>query len=456
MFLENDIIKWTNGTKLSKNKEVSIKKFSTDTRTIQAGDLFVPIKGEKFDGNDFIKTALKNGAAGCITERDIDISEYSTPEYKDKLIIKVSDTNQAYLDMAEKYREKFNVKVVAVTGSVGKTITKDMIYSVLSKQYKVLKSEGNFNNNVGLPQTIFQLDDTYEIIILEMGMNNLGEIEKLSKVAKPNVAVITNIGDSHIGNLGSREGILEAKSEILKYTKRDGIIVLNGDDDYLRRIIDDRKILYCGFGKNNDCKAESAELINNEYMKNVIKYDNEKIEIKVNTVLSYITYPVMIATSVGKIFNISTTNIVSGIESFITPKRRFDIIKTKRNITLIDDCYNASLISMKSAIETMLNMSKNKRKVVILGDILELGKFSEEKHRELGAFIKSKELNMVILVGQEVKYTYDELLGRKDVYYFSKKEEAYKFLDENIEEEDVVLVKASNGNKFIDIVEYLK
>ncbi|HCC07367.1 MAG TPA: UDP-N-acetylmuramoyl-tripeptide--D-alanyl-D-alanine ligase [Clostridiales bacterium] len=449
---EKDIIKWTKGTKLSENESVDILNISTDSRTIKPGDFFIPIKGETMDGNNFIEEVVSKGAIGFITDKEVS----SNISKNDVLIIKVNDTNQAFLDMAEGYLRNFKLPIIAITGSVGKTTTKDMIYNVLSEKYKVLKTEGNYNNQVGLPITVFNIDETYDIAILEMGMNSFGEIERLSKVAKPDIALITNIGDSHIGNLGSKEGILKAKSEIFEHMKDDGVVILNGDDEYLRLLNIDNEVIFVGENKENDCYSEGVSRINGELTKIRANYNEEIAEFEVNNVLSYIMYPVMFSFVIGRLFKLTDNQITKGIKKFELPSRRYSVINFERNITIIDDCYNASLLSMMSAVETTINTYGDRRKIAILGDILELGSFSEEKHNELGEYLKSKPIDVVVLIGKEVKHTYNIVKESKEAYYFNEKSEAYEFLSNTIKQDDVVLVKASNGNKFNEIVNYFK
>ncbi len=449
---ENEIIQWTKGIKISDNVTVTITNISTDSRTIKNGDFFVPIKGEKMDGHDFIAEIVKKGASGFVTDRDVsdDIKNSGV------LIVKVADTNQALLDMAEGYLKNFNIPIVAITGSVGKTTTKEMVYSVLKQKYNVLKTEGNYNNQIGLPLTVFGLDDIHEVAILEMGMNNFGEIETLSKVARPDIALITNIGDSHIGNLGSRDGILKAKSEIFKYIKDSGVAILNGDDEYLKKIKIKNEIKNVGENNTNDCYCYNMKCTDSEHAELTLNLCNEEVELKVNTTLNYITYPITFAAMVGKLLNLTSEQIKRGIESFELPGRRYAKVELNDNITIIDDCYNASLLSIKIAIETTINTYPNRRKIVILGDILELGSFSEEKHRELGVYLKDKNVELLIFIGKEVKYAYEQIKDFKTAYYFSEKREAYEFLDQVITQNDVILVKASNGNKFNEIVNHIK
>ncbi|HAN10420.1 MAG TPA: UDP-N-acetylmuramoyl-tripeptide--D-alanyl-D-alanine ligase [Clostridiales bacterium] len=449
---ERDIIKWTKGTKVSENESVDIYNISTDSRTIKPGDFFFPIKGETMDGNNFIEEVVSKGAKGFVTDKEVS----SNISKKDVLIIKVKDTNQAFLDMAEGYLKNFKIPIIAITGSVGKTTTKDMIYNVLSEKYKVLKTEGNYNNQVGLPITVFNIDETYDIAILEMGMNSFGEIERLSKVAKPDIALITNIGDSHIGNLGSKEGILKAKSEIFAHMKEDAVVILNGDDEYLRKVSIDNEVVYVGENKENACYLEDIKHINGESTKIRINSDDEIAEFEVNNVLNYIMYPVMFSFVIGKLFKLTNKQIAKGIKNFQLPSRRYSIMNFDKNITIIDDCYNASLLSMMSAVETTINTYGDRRKIAILGDILELGSFSKEKHDELGRYLKDKPIDVVILIGNEVKHTYDVVKDSKESYYFKEKNKAYEFLDNTIRQDDVVLIKASNGNRFNEIVSYLR
>lgn len=352
------ILYCTKGILICGSKEETAISYSKDTRTIEKDDIYIGIKGEKFDGNIFWKDALEKGAKGVIMQ-DIDITEEEKKCYQDKIIIKVKDTLQALYQIANFKRKMYNVPVIAVTGSVGKTSTKDIIYNVLSQKYKTLKTEGNYNNNIGLPFTILKLQD-HEAVVLEMGMNHLGEIHLLSEIAKPTISVITNIGTSHIGNLGSRKNILKAKLEIL-----DGMdkkcVVINNDNDLLHeweeKSCKDYEIYTYGIDGKSDIMAKEIVQEENKSRFTCIK-GNEKLDIEVPVGGTHFIYNAMCAVLVGGLLGIPEEKIKEGIKTFSLTKKRMEIIEIKGDIKVINDSYNASFESMKASLEYLKNRKR--------------------------------------------------------------------------------------------------
>ena len=324
------------------NEELEVENFSKDTRTIQKGDIYIGIKGEKFDGSNFWNQALDAGATAVIIS-NIQISKEEKEKYKDKTIIQVEDTFEALYEIAKYKRSLYNIPVIAVTGSVGKTSTKDIIASVVSQKYKTLKTEGNNNNNIGLPLTILKLKD-HEALVVEMGMNHFGEISLLTNIAKPTLAVITNIGTSHIGNLGSRENILKAKLEILEGMKIPRVII-NNDNDLLHKWYEENKekieIHTYGINNSSDVIAEKIEL-GEEKSKFVVKTSSEKVNIDVPVGGEHFVYNALCGFMVGKVLGLTAKEIQNGISKFELTKKRMDIRVLKNGATLINDSYNAS------------------------------------------------------------------------------------------------------------------
>jgi UDP-N-acetylmuramoyl-tripeptide--D-alanyl-D-alanine ligase len=397
----------------------------TDTRKDMAGKLFIPLAGENFDGHDFIEDALEKGAVAALSRNAI--------RSETTKIIKVNDTKQALLDLAEYHKSLFDVKTVAVTGSVGKTTTKEMIAAVLSKKFNALKNEGNFNNEIGLPLTVFKIEPATETVVLEMGMNHFGEIRKLSKVARPDVCVITNIGTAHIEFLGSREGILKAKREIFEYMKPGGKVILNGDD-YLLRTLNIRKTL---FGLSKGCNLRAEEVGEDSF-----RYKGADFKLKLPG--KHMIQNALCAAAVGEAFGVPLLDIKSAIEEFSGGKMRQEIIKTK-NYTIINDAYNANPDSMKAAIE-VLKKFPGGRKVAILGDMFELGERSGQLHAQVGEY--ARDLDVLIAAGDDARFYNAE-------YYFPLKENLIKSLDKILKTGDVVLIKASRGMKFEEIANEL-
>lgn len=445
-----DIIKVTNGQLIIGNEELECDNFSKDTRTIEKGDIYIGIKGEKFDGNQFWKQALDNGAKAVIIQ-DVEITEKE--KYSGKTIIKVENTLEALYKIAEYKRSLYDIPVIAITGSVGKTSTKDVIASVVKTKYKTLKTEGNNNNNIGLPFTILKLRD-HEALVLEMGMNHFGEISLLTKIAKPTLAVITNIGTSHIGNLGSRENILKAKLEILEGMKVPKVVI-NNDNDLLHLWNKKNKtkieIHTFGIENNSEIIAKNIEL-QEESSTFTATSEQEKIEIKVPVGGTHFIYNALCATEVGKILGISDEQIKEGIEKFELTKKRMDIRKLDNGATLINDSYNASYESMKASLEFLSNHTGT-RKIAVLGDMFELGKYAKDLHRKVGEEVSKNNIDILICAGENSKYIIEGAKSNKKIqtYLLKSKEEILEKLHEILKQDDVVLVKASNGMKFFEI-----
>ena len=453
-----DIIKCTNGILVTGNEEQECENFSRDTRAIKKGDTFVAIKGEAFDGNIFWQEAFDNGADTVIMDK-IEIKKEDIEKYKNKNIIQVEDTKEALVRIATEKRNLYkDLIVVGVTGSVGKTSTKDIIANVISQKYKTLKTQGNMNNDIGLPFTILNLRD-HEAAVIEMGMNHLGEIRKLTKIAKPTLSVITNIGTSHIGNLGSRENILKAKLEILEGMDIPNLVI-NNDNDLLHIWAQKSNIEVHTFGieNNSECNAINIKKEENSTEFDA-KYNDEEIALKVPVGGDVFILNSLCATLVGKLVGLSNEQIQKGILSFELTKKRMEIIKIANNITLINDSYNASFDSMKAGIEYLAN-TNSKRKIAVLGDMFELGEFAEELHRKVGAEVARNEIDLLFVIGENSKYIAEEAknkgMKKENIFYFTDKKELLEKIKNTMEKDDSILFKASNGMKLFDIVEKLK
>ena len=439
---------------ISRGTEPTIKKFCCDTRLIKENDMFVSLKSEGNNNIQYVKEAFEKGAIGCITENDIpsEILEKN----REKTVIKVKDVVKAIQEIAIYKRSLFNIPVIAITGSVGKTSTKDMIASVLKEKYNVSKTQGNYNNHIGVPLTILNWEENTEAAVVEMGMNHLGEIEKLTEIAKPTIAVITNIGTAHIGNLGTRENILKAKLEILKGLNESGRIVINNDNDLLHNC-DTRKYKKITYGINNESNYVAQDIImnqsNSEY---IIKIDENKYKIKVPVSGEHFIYNSLCAISIGRELGIEIEKIINGINGFELTGNRNEI-KQINDLIIINDFYNASYDSMKASLEVLARMSA-KRKVAILGDMLELGEYSENLHRKVGEEVVKNKVDILLTIGENSRAIADEAKkqGMKEVYEFNTKEECINKIYEIIKKEDCVLLKASNGMKFGEISNYLQ
>ena len=452
-----DIIKNTGGELVLGDEDLICKNFSKDTRTIQKGDIYIGIKGEKFDGNIFWRQALENGAAGIIVE-NIEFSETDKKEFAGKTLIKVENTLEALYKMARYKRSLYKIPVIAITGSVGKTSTKDIVANVVGQKYKTLKTIGNNNNNIGLPFTILRMQDE-EAMVLEMGMNHLGEISLLTSIAKPTICIITNIGTSHIGNLGSRENILKAKLEILEGSKNPKVII-NNDNDLLHKWYVENKdkidITTYGIQEKSDLNAKDIEL-KEESSKFTCNFNGENEIINVPIGGEHFVLNSLCALSIGKVLGIEIEKIKKGIEEFKLTKKRMDITELKNGIKIINDAYNASPEAMQASLKALSEFKKN-RKIAVLGDMLELGKFSKELHEKVGEETYKNKIDILICSGNNAKYIAQkakENMKQENVYYLEKIEEVRKLLPKIMKSGDVILFKASNRMKFYELAEEL-
>ena len=426
------------------NLDTSLIDFSKDTRTINKDDIYVGIKGDNIDGSIFYKDALLKGAKGCILNNNTIIDEEFIKDYQDRFIVLTSDTIKCLQDLAKYKRSLYNIPVIGITGSVGKTSTKDIIASVLSKKFNVLKTEGNYNNHLGVPLTILKLKDE-NCLVIEMGMNHMGEISILSKIAKPTLAVITNVGTSHIGNLGSRENILKAKLEILE-GMNEKLLVINNDNDLLHNYYLENKNNIITFGINNKSDYMASKIDSNETSsKFTSNIDNIDYEFIINTPGEHFILNALTGISVGRYFNIDVPLIKDGIANFILTKRRMEIEKIK-NITIIKDFYNANLDSMRAAINYLGSLKG--RKIAMLGDMLELGEYSKSLHQEVGKVIKENNIDITITVGNYSQYINDE---GSNVYCFLNNKDAINKLKSILKDGDNLLIKASYGMNFSEI-----
>ena len=453
-----DILNVTKGTLITGREDVICDDFSKDSREINKGDIYLGLKGETVNGGIYFENAFANGAKGCIVQ-DIDFTEKQKEKYKDKVIIKVEDTLNAIQEMAKFKRSLYgkDFPIVAVTGSVGKTSTKDIIASVVSQKYKTLKTEGNNNNNIGLPLTILKLKD-HEALVVEMGMNHFGEISLLTNIAKPTLAVITNIGTSHIGNLGSRENILKAKLEILEGMKIPRVII-NNDNDLLHKWYEENKekieIHTYGINNSSDVIAEKIEL-GEEKSKFVVKTSSEKVNIDVPVGGEHFVYNALCGFMVGKVLGLTAKEIQNGISKFELTKKRMDIRVLKNGATLINDSYNASYESMKASLK-YLSSRTDLRKIAVLGDMLELGDFSKELHEKVGEEVANDNIDVLICRGEFAKNIISKANKNKKTQciLLQNNEEILSKLQEILKEGDGVLIKASNGMKFYEICQKL-
>lgn len=423
-----------------------ISGVSTDTRTIKNGDLFVCIKGDNFDGHNFALQAVRLGAAAVVSSKEL--FGIGVP------VLKVKDTVAALIDIAALYRSGFNVKMVGVTGSVGKTSTKEMIYAALSAHFNTLKTEGNLNNEIGLPHTLMHLSPETEAAVIEMGMVDKGEIDVLSRAVRPDIAVITNIGVSHIENLKTRENILKAKLEIENGLSDSGVMILNGDNDLLKTTRGklSHKCFYYGInGDNLDVYADNI-IINGFETSFDIHYDGEVFGAKIPAIGEHNVLNALAAFTVCAVLGLDLKKSTEALMNFSSPGARQKIYKTENGVTVIEDCYNASPDSMSAALWVLSNVGAQRR-IAVLGDMLELGDISEESHYSVGIKAASA-ADIIYAYGYMAEHIARAAAdkGKKSLYFDNKKELSLAVKAE-LKEGDAVLFKASRGMKLEEVID---
>ena len=443
MIYVRDIIDICNGELVCGDSNLECVHFCNDTRKINKGDIYVGIKGDTFNGNNFYKEAIDKGASICILDNDTVIDDV----YKDNTIVLVDDTILCLQKLAKYKRSLYNIPVVAVTGSVGKTSVKDIIYSVVSSKYKVLCTNGNLNNHIGVPLTILELNDSYEVLILEMGMNHFGELHTLSNIANPTISVITNIGTAHIGNLGSRENILKAKLEILDGVNNDWLVI-NNDDDMLRTVKYDN-LITVGIDNKSDYMAKE---ITEGIFSSSFYVNGEYVDLPIGS--RAFIYNALFAVAVSVKLGLTLDEISDALREFELTSHRLELIKTGK-MDIIDDTYNASLDSVRNALKLLSKIDG--RKVFIFGDILELDGYGVSIHREIGEIVVDNDVDVLITVGNLSRYTYEVVNDSKvECYYFENNDKLIENISGILNDGDTVLVKGSHGMKLVDIVAYLK
>ena len=424
-----------------------ITSISTDTRTIEENSLFVCIRGENFNAHLFADKAAESGAVCVMAEEKVECKAS---------VIYVESTRQAQLDLAKYYRNKFDIPVVGITGSVGKTTTKEMISCVMQEKFNTLKTEGNFNNDIGVPRMIFRLDESYQAAVLEMGMSNLGEISALTKAVCPTCSVISNVGVSHIENLGSRENILKAKLEILDGMEEGSILFVNGDDDMLCTV-ENKKFRIVKYGINSENLDYCAENVHQDNEKTTfdIVWQGNRQKVSLPTVGIHNVYNALAAFAVGINHGISSEKCAESLSDYVPSGMRQKIVR-KNGITFIEDCYNASPDSQKASMNALMSI-EGKRHIAVVGDMLELGTYSETAHREVGAYAAEKSVDMLFTYGKEAEFIADSAkkAGLEKVYSFSDKEVLAEVLIETIEESDVISFKASRGMRLEEVIKMI-
>ena len=427
-----------------------VASVTTDSRSVPSGSLFVPIVGEKFDGHRFIGAALDSGAAGVLCAK---LPEDLRP---DKFYIKVADTRLALKDLARHYREKFAIPVVQITGSVGKTTTKDMIAAVLAQKYRVLKTAENFNNDIGVPLTLLQLDHSHQAAVIETGMNHFGEIRYLGEMVQPDIAVISNIGDAHIEFLGSREGILKAKAEILENLRPGGTVILNGDDALLNTLTPPFETLRCGQGEN--CAYRVTEIADHgvDGITCCLTTPREEYHLTIPAPGEHMVYSASMAAAIGEKLGLTAAEIARGVACYAPTGSRMRVLRLAEERTVLDDCYNANPQSVTAALEILAKTDCAQR-VAVLGDMGELGELTAQAHYNMGALAVMLGIDLVIAIGTHAARIAEgvECSGGQ-VQHFATKEEALPTIRAQLTPQTAMLIKASHAMRFGQLVEALE
>ena len=427
---------------LDSDKNIEITSVERDSRQIKQNSLFLAIKGERVDGHDYIEKCYDAGAICAVCEK--------APKNPTKPYILVDSTLEAVKKIAKAYREKFDIPIIGVSGSVGKTSTKEMLYAVLSQKYDTHKTQGNLNNELGVPITLLAMPENAEAAVIEMGISDFGEMHRLSEMVQPTICVLTIIGCCHLENLGNRDGVLKAKTEMFDFADKNAEYVLNGDDDKLSTVenVGGKKPIFFGFSDTNSYFAKNIENNAEGGVKCTLCFENTELDVVIPAIGNYMVSNALAAVAVGKLCGLSDEQLINGVQAYKTVGSRANVINTGR-IRIIDDCYNANPTSVKASLDTLKNFSG--RKVAILGDMKELGAEELVLHYETGEYAKAC-ADIVLAVGELSK----ELAKGANGKWFADIEQIKEALPSLIKDGDTVLVKASHSMQFEKIVEFLK
>lgn len=450
-----EIIRWTGGIPDGEISVTDITGISTDTRSIKPGELFIPLVGENFDGHNYVEKALGMGASAFLTHREI------PPESQGRGGIRVKDTQRAYQDVARGYLKKYRIPVVAITGSNGKTTTKDYVAHVLSQKFKVVKTEKNFNNEVGVPRTVLQLDSSVEVLVIELAMRGRGQIRELARIVEPDISVITNVGESHFELLGSYEAIAMAKSEILEFIRPGGFSVLNADDRWYWYMMEKTTATINSFGINRKADVCLKEMKN-------LGIDGFELKVDIGGIVSPIHLPLpgvhniynaLASITVGRCLGMSIEEISQGIATLEPTDKRFELKKAPGGWVVINDSYNASPTSMGNAIKIVGELSAGGRKIAVLGDMLELGAIEADAHRGIGEMVHKAGINLLFVkgkLGTEIAAGAGNAGMQHDNIYICKdSSEIIGKLKTLVREDDIILVKGSRRMKMEEVAENL-
>lgn len=450
------------GILVSGNPEAIISSVSIDSRTLIPGELFIPLKGENFDGQNFIAAALRKGASGFVTEQWNEDLKTLTTDYGGSLVIKVGDSLKALQLLATAERQKSRAKVVGITGSTGKTCTKNLLESILAMSHRIAASPKNFNNEIGVPLTIIKAKPEVDVFIVEMGMRGLGQIGELCGIARPDIGVITNIGDSHIELVGSRDLIAKAKGELVEALPADGFAVLNADDPRTPQLagLTQAKVITFGMSPAADIYTDDIYLDKEAKATFVVRTPGEKYSVNLSIPGRHTIYNALAALTIATCLGVDSSLIREGLAKAQAAEMRLNVDTNSKGVVIINDAYNANPASVRAALETATAMDGIDRRIVVLGDMAELGSLSDQAHYEVGKAVADAGIDTLVTVGSKVKKlnkgAVDAGFAESRIHFYRDKEAALKFLRRYLRPNDLVLVKASRFMGFEKIAEGLK
>ncbi len=442
---------WMQG-ELTGNSNIMVKNVEKDTRALEKGSMFIAIRGERTDGHLYINDAFEKGASVVVTQTPV-------PSPAGCAVIVVDDTVKALGRLAKNYMATFDIPVIGITGSVGKTSTKEMIAQILSTEYNVHKTMGNYNNHIGLPLSVLELSREHTAAVFEMGMSAMGEIEYLSDIIKPGIGVITNIGMSHIEKLGTRQNILRAKLEMTKRMKENDTLILNGDDELLSGLegLLPMPMVFYGINETSNLTAFGIESFGEAGVRFTVNLRNEDVEIVLPAPGIYNVSNALAAIACGLELNISNENIKSSLARYSQAKMRMNIVEYDGDIKIINDSYNSAPASAKASLSVLRDVAGKRRSIAVLGDMLELGEYASEAHKEIGAAIVRDRIDHLIAIGSLAEYYVQGALEagmeENNIKYFASSEPAISYLKSFLQPQDVVLFKGSRAMNLDKVIE---
>ncbi|NPV52919.1 MAG: UDP-N-acetylmuramoyl-tripeptide--D-alanyl-D-alanine ligase [Firmicutes bacterium] len=446
-----EVIEATGGTLAAGAVAAQFSGISTDSRGEVAGRLFIALQGPHFDGHDFVSAAFAGGAAGAVVSKDVGVGDVGAAGGQVRAVIKVRDTLQALWDIARHIRARFAIPIVAVTGSTGKTTTKDMIYCLLRRRFKTLKTEANYNNEIGLPLTLARLDGTFEAGVVELGMRALGEIRALVSIARPDIGVVTNVGVAHMELLGSRENIARAKAELVEALPLHGAAVLNADDPFVIGMRDKTRARVITYGVDRDADLQASDIrsLGVDGVSARFHYRGRHHEVVIPIPGRHNVYNALAAAGAAIALDFDLSTIADGLRDFVPAPMRMQISRTDQDVLVINDAYNANPVSVKSALETLRELGGGRRKIAVLGDMLELGDLRDEAHMEVGRCVVGFDVDILMTVGDSARLIAIEAgragMQASRIRHFDEALDALPALLAGVRPGDAVLVKGSRA-----------